>query len=132
MAEANYWSEIERFTTQTSQVSFILTIIIIKFNSFFNFKIGWSTPKRRSDISWECIINIIHAAKGSDLEIKKYIKLIENIDTQLELATKFKITDVVIEVIHNPTFYFNLTSFYYQDLQTIKRSTIITQLYSRF
>ena len=98
MAEANYWSEIERFTTQTSQVSFILRIFI-KNSTLFNLQIGWSTPKRRSDISWECIINIIHAAKGSDLEIKKYIKLIENIDTQLELATKFKITDVVIEVI---------------------------------
>ena len=83
MAEANYWSEIERFTTQTSQI-------------------GWSGPKRRSDISWECIINIIHAAKGSDLEIKKYTKLIENTDTRLELAIKFKITDVVIEVL----FYF--------------------------
>ena len=60
----------------------------------------WNSSKRRADISWECIANIINTAKGPTSELKKYIKLIENPEQQLALAVKYNIIDIIIEVLN--------------------------------
>jgi hypothetical protein len=81
MAEANLWTEIDKFTMPTS-----------------NFTASFFAAKRRAEIPWESIVSIINTTNGPVDELKKYLKLVEDADERLKLAINYKVHEVVIEV----------------------------------
>lgn len=52
-------------------------------------------------VSWELVCDLIHAAKGSPNELKKYLTQIEKEDSRFECAKKYKCHDIVIDVSYS-------------------------------
>ena len=50
-------------------------------------------------VSFETIVFIISKVKGPPEQIKRYLSLVDDVNKRQTLAIKFKITDVVIEVL---------------------------------
>lgn len=49
-------------------------------------------------VPFETIVNIISNVKGPEEQLKKYLLLIEDLDRRMNLAVKFKSTDVIVDV----------------------------------
>ncbi len=50
-------------------------------------------------VSYETIVYMIVSLKGPNEQIKKYLSLVDDLEQRKSLASKLKLTDLVIEVV---------------------------------
>jgi hypothetical protein len=54
--------------------------------------------KKTFDIPWESVASIIYSTKGPTEEVKKYVRLVGDAQIREQVALKYKLHDLVIEV----------------------------------